>query len=298
MNNNLDEKIDLIQNLNIDDSRFIVSVYTAYKKHQEVLDNKIKASSIIAKSNFMNPVPNIVDLDLIWCKPYFYTKMRLHLNSIIEKITNTSISKIAENPSLFCRKISISKISRNFKKSDSEIDIVDFIKVLAQKKAENPDYNTDFIFIAEKIDEEAIFKKEHILKAIDIINTSSSKTQFEKIYNDVYSYLKEDFVANNFCDFQNNKCVSQRHFRTFPLNRKNGCCFTRIRTCPHLQNNGSCDVECMACRLFSCPYLSKRGIEYYAGDFVLLKAFLTKKQRKHLVFDFYASKEKVLHKVF
>lgn len=297
MDNSLNEKINLINKLNTDDSRFIVNVFTAYKKHQAVLNDKLKSSSIIVKNEFLTPIPNIVDLDLIWCKSYFYTKMRLHLNEIIEKISNTHISKIAENPSLFCKNISLAKTSRKFKKSDSEIDIVDFIKILAQKKFENPNYNTDFIFIAEKIDEETLFKKEHILKAIDIINISSPKAQLEKIYEEVYSYLKEDFVANNFCDFKDNKCVSQRHFRTFPLNKNNGCCFTRIRTCPHLQSNGSCNVECMACRLFSCPYLSKKGIEYYASDFVLLKAFLNKKQRKHLVFDFYTSKEKILKRV-
>ncbi len=63
------------------------------------------------------------------------------------------------------------------------------------------------------------------------------------------------------------------------------------------KKNGECNVECMACRLFSCPYLSKRGITYYASEFVLLKAFLTKKQRKHLVFDFYTTKSNVLKKV-
>ena len=56
-------------------------------------------------------------------------------------------------------------------------------------------------------------------------------------------------------------------------------------------------MECMACRLFSCPYLSKMGITYYANEFVLLKAFLSKKQRKHFVFDFYKPKDYVLKRV-
>lgn len=297
MENNLDEKINLIKSINTDDSRFIISVYDSYQKHQRELESRIKFTSIILKDEFSKPTPNIVDLDLIWCKPYFYTKMRLHLDWIIQKLSNTDKSLIKKNISQFCKKISLHNSSKKFKKSDDEIDIVDFIKILHQKKIENPNYNTEFIFIAQAIDEETLFKEEQIRKAIDIINIDSKEKQYERIYDEVYSYLKKDFVANNYCDFQNNKCAAQRRFRLYPLNRKNGCCFTRIRTCPHLQKGGSCNVECMACRLFSCPYLSKRGIAYYASEFVLLKAFLAKKQRKHLVFDFYKTKTKVLKKI-
>lgn len=297
MENNLDNKINLIKSANTDDSRFIINVYEAYLKHKKELENKVKSTSIIIKKEFSKPIPNIVDLDLIWCKPYFYTTMRLHLDGIIDEISNADISQISKNTSQFCKKISLRHSSKRFKKSDDEIDMVDFIKILNQKKLENPDYSTEFIFIANAIDEETLFKEDQLRKAIDIINTTSKEKQLEKIYEEVYSYLKEDFVANNYCDFSDNKCVAQRHFRAYPLNRKNGCCFTRIRTCPHLQKGGSCKVECMACRLFSCPYLSKRGITYYASEFVLLKAFLTKKQRKHIVFDFYKPKAKILKKI-
>jgi len=56
-------------------------------------------------------------------------------------------------------------------------------------------------------------------------------------------------------------------------------------------------VQCMACRLFSCPYLTKRGIAYYGSEIVLFKAFLNKKQRKELIFDFYKDKSEVINKM-
>lgn len=296
MDNILEEKINLIRNLNTDDSRFIVNVYEAYQKHEEDLKNKIKFTSIILKDEFSSSNANILDLDKIWCKPYFYTKMRIHLDGIIDSLLKSDKSEIPKNPSKFCKQVIFHDSSKEFEKSEDEIDIVDFIKILSQKKLENPNYNTNFIFIAKQIDEETLFKEEQLQKAIGIININSKEKQYEKIYEEVYSYLKNNFVANNYCDFQNNKCIAQRHFTLYPINRKNGCCFTRVRTCPHLQQGGSCDVECMACRLFSCPFLSKRGITYYANEFVLLKAFLSRKQRKHLVFDFYKSKQHILKK--
>ena len=111
------------------------------------------------------------------------------------------------------------------------------------------------------------------------------------------AYLNSDFIQNNYCDFENNKCIAQRHFNFYPINRKNGCCFMEVRTCTHLNSNGTCKVECIACKLFACPYLSKKGIGYYANQFVLFKAFFTKEQRKHLVFDFYKPKAYVIGKI-
>jgi len=297
MNTNIDEKINLIKKANTDDTRFIINVYESYLKYKNKLNNQRKKSSIILKSDFTNSFPIIVDLDKIYSKPYFYTKMRMHLNGIIEKISNTDISIISKSPSKFCKNISLDDYSSTFKKAEDEIDIVDFIQALRGKKTESLDYNTNLVFIANTIDEETLFKEEQIKKAIEIINIESKEKQYEKVYDEVYSYLKKDFIANNYCDFQNNKCITQRHFSFYPPCRKNGCCFTQIRTCKHLQKDGSCNVECMACRLFSCPYLSKRGITYLASEFVLLKAFFTKEQRHHLVFDFYKSKSEVLKKL-
>lgn len=297
MDTTISQKINLLKETNTDDTRFIINVYESYLKYKEELNSHKNNSSIILKSEFTNSFPIIVDLDKIYSKPYFYTKMRMHLNGIIEKISNTDISIISKNPIKFCKKISLANYSNTFKKSEDEIDIVDFIQVLRDKKNENPDYNTNLIFIAKALDEETLFKEEQIKKAIEIINIDSSEKQYEKIYDEVYSYLKKDFIANNYCDFQNNKCITQRHFSLYPPCRKNGCCFTQIRTCTHLQKDGSCNVECMACRLYSCPYLSKRGITYFASEIVLLKAFFTHEQIHHLVFDFYKPKSDILKKL-
>lgn len=297
MDTNIKEKIDLIKKINTDESRFIVNVYESYQKHQKEVENKLKLPSIILKQNILALNQNIVDLDLIWSKPYFYTKMRIHLEGIIEKVSKTKELDITRNPTKYCKKVIYHKIYKEFKKNENEIDIVDFIKILHTKKNENPDYSTSFVYIASAIDEEALFKVEQLQKAIEIINIKDKKKQYEKIYDEVYSYLEDNFVSNKYCDFQNNKCIAQRHFGFYPLNKKNGCCFTRVKTCPHLQKGGACKVQCMACRLFSCPYLSKMGITYYANEFVLLKAFLSKKQRKHFVFDFYKTKDYVLKRV-
>ena len=222
--------------------------------------------------------------------------MRIRLNRIVEQVKNAESQEILLCPSKFCKKVIFNNSYMEFTKNDDEIDIVDFIQGIDKRNKAKELDNLSFTFIAKEIDEETLFKEEQLKKAIEIIKIDETEKRNKLIYDEIYNYLKKDFVSNNYCDFRNNKCVAQRKLTFYPLNRKNGCCFTQIRTCPHLKN-GSCNVECLACRLFSCPYLTKRGISYFANEFVLLKAFYTKKQRKHVVFDFYKSKSDILKKI-
>ncbi|MCI8641402.1 MAG: hypothetical protein HFJ59_06010 [Clostridia bacterium] len=293
MEKQLQNKLDIIKNTDTDDARFIINVFNSYNKRLENIKAEKKLSTIILKKDYKKLKSQIIDLDSLWAKPYFYTTTRLSLENIINTIDNTNINEILKKPSKFCKKLVLDIQKPNYIKNENEIDIVDFIKSLDYKKKNNQIENLDFIFVANKINEETLYKEQQLKKALDIILISDYKTRNEKIYDEVYNDLQKNFVSNHYCDFQNNKCVAQRHFTTYPINSKNGCCFTQIRSCPNLKN-GQCMVECLACRLFSCPYLSKRGITYSAKDFILLKAFFTKKQRKHLVFDFYVSKDKVL----
>ena len=92
MNTNISQKINLLKETNTDDTRFIINVYESYLKYQKKLILQKNNSSIILKNEFTNSFPIIVDLDKIYSKPYFYTKMRLHLNGIIEKLLNKEAS--------------------------------------------------------------------------------------------------------------------------------------------------------------------------------------------------------------
>ncbi len=295
-NENFLEKIELIKKINTDDSNFILKVYEAYINNQKKIKMQKENSSIVLKNEFTDLQNNIIDLDKLYTKPYFYTKMRIKLEGIIEQISYIDKLEILQDPLKYCNKIIFNTVSKNFDKPEQEIDIAEFIKSLDNKKKENQIKDFNFTFVAKDINEETLFKEEQLKKAIEIIKINDISKRNERIYEEIYNYMKKDFVANQYCDFQNDRCIAQRNHARYPLNKRDGCCFTRIRTCPHL-NNGNCEIECLPCRLYSCPYLSKRGVLYYANEFVLLKAFYTKKQRKPLIFDFYHAKQKILNKI-
>lgn len=294
MENKIQEKIEIISKIENDEARFIVKVLEAFKKKQNEYENKKEITSIVIKdNNNLDINKNVIVLDNIWVKPYFYTKMRVRLDELVNQVISANNDEIIKNSSKFFKRVIYNNTIKNFEKPEDKIDIIEFIKKLDKKKLEN---NVEFAFIAEKIDEETIFKEEQIKKAIEIIKVENIKEKYSIIYDEICNYLNKDFIQNGYCDFKNNKCIAQRKHKLYPPNRKNGCCSVQIRKCPNLVN-GNCTVECVACKLFSCKFLEKRGIGYWGKEIIFLQAFFNRNQRKHLVFDFYQEKESILNKL-
>ena len=285
----MDEIIKILNELNTDDSRFLINIIKSHNSYIEDMNNKRDNTKIIVKKCSTDLKEGIINLDDIYADHYFYTKMRVKIEKIMD-----SLLKIDKNELLNKRILHNTIYNENRIKTPvfekDKLDIVELIKKMSINNIIN------IKMVASSITDINLFKEEQINMAIEIIKINNPKEKINKIYDYTYNYLKNDFISNNYCDFIKNKCVAQRRFHLYPINRKDGCCFMEIRKCPHLKN-GQCDTECLACRLFSCPFLTKRGIGYYANEFVLLKAFLNKNQRKKLVFEFYKSKEEILKKI-
>ena len=285
----MDEIIKILNELNTDDSRFLINIIKSHNSYIEDMNNKRDNTKIIVKNCSTDLKEGIINLDDIYADHYFYTKMRVRIENIMNLILKTNSVKLSDKKVL--HKIIYSKNRVTIPIFEhAKIDIVELIKKMSINNI------TTIKMVASSITDINLFKEEQINMAIEIIKINNPKEKISKIYDYTYSYLKKDFIANNYCDFINDKCVAQRRFHLYPINRKDGCCFMEIRKCLHLKN-GQCDTECLACRLFSCPFLTKRGIGYYANEFVLLKAFFNKNQRKKLVFEFYKSKEEIINKI-
>lgn len=294
MEKEIQEKIDLLSKIDTENARFVVKALKACKKEREEYKIKRKASEINIKNSEKNIDGQIIDLDKIWIKPYFYTKMRVRLEELANQVVNTDDEEILKNSSKFLKKVIYNRATKHFEKPEGQLDIVEFIKDLDSKKI---NMSLRFHFVAEKIDDEAVFKENIIKKAIEIVNINDTKERYAVIYDEICDILNKNFVDIGYCDFKNNKCIAQRKHKLYPPRRKNGCCSMQIRQCPNLINS-KCTVECVACKFFSCGYLAKKGIGYFGKEIVFLQAFFNRKQRKHFIFDFYQSKENVIDSIY
>ena len=277
------EKIDILKTINSDYSRFILNVVNAYKKRENHLEEMVNENVYNIETREYST--NMINLDKIWADPYIYTIMRVSLDRMMELLEKATIDQISKNGNKFCKQIIYNQHREIQIMPEEKVSIIDFINDL--------NIDSSLHFYAKEINEESLFKADQITKSFILKTIPDKERMYSKLYDYVYDYLQQDFIGNNYCDFIDNKCIAQRHIRMYPWHLKDGCCYREFTKCKYF-NKESCKVRCMACRLFSCPYLSKMNITYYGREILLFNAFLSKMQIKHMIYDFYKTKDEVI----
>lgn len=150
-------------------------------------------------------------------------------------------------------------------------------------------------------DEKNEEQKEFILA----INAILYKTRYERynyIYDTVCNYLDGFFYGKNLYEFKNNKCGEKRNtLSTY------GCCrhnkikwlgpLTKLVICEHLKEDYTCSARCIACKLFTCDYLNKKGIKFRIQDILLLNVFFNPIQKYFIKYMVFTPKEKILRRL-
>ena len=131
-----------------------------------------------------------------------------------------------------------------------------------------------------------------IMKATNIKN---KKKRYSYIYDTVCEYLDYRIRSDNYCDFIADVCIRDRLNGS---NHKNGCCECLERgKCKYLINSTCTMKTCLACKLFTCHTLTKKGIKQKINDYVLIKYFFTNKQKDILQFSYWTPKEIVIDRL-
>lgn len=128
------------------------------------------------------------------------------------------------------------------------------------------------------------------------------KALYEKIYDEMCDYLDNEFKKNNYCDFQNDKCIANRNGAS--VHDIMGCCYSfdnkmiisNVRVCKHLKDK-KCEIKCLTCKLFVCKYLKKKGISYNIDNILGEKYKLNKKEKDILKYNFFKTKEEIISKL-
>ena len=183
---------------------------------------------------------------------------------------------ITSDLNIFYKKIRLLKFISHFKRN--------FII-----KYKSKEYKDSFKRHPDKIDE--------ILKILDILNTKKRKERYNIIYDYACDYLDNEFINNNWCNFKNNMCISNRNK---PKKYQVGSCCTRNYTkmdCEYFDNTiKRCSIKCISCKLFVCNYLSKKGIKYRVNSVIYLKYFLSLRQKLIASVSFFKPKDVIINK--
>ena len=163
------------------------------------------------------------------------------------------------------------------------------IKICDRKDLElELDYNENDLKNVKELEDFILIK--------NAINLKVKEERYNYIYDTVCKILDDRINKENYCEFKDDVCI---RFRNENPNHKNGCCEWKGRgKCKYLINSECTMKTCMACKLFTCPYLYKtKGIKQRVDDFVLLKYFFNRKQKYILECSFWTPKEIVMKRL-
>ena len=128
------------------------------------------------------------------------------------------------------------------------------------------------------------------------INIKDREDRYNYIYDTVCKILDDRICNENYCEFENDVCI---RFKKENPNHKNGCCEWKGRgKCKYLVDSVCTMKTCMACKLFTCPFLYKeKGIRQNVNDYVLIKYFFNRNQKYILECSFWTPKEIVMKRL-
>lgn len=138
--------------------------------------------------------------------------------------------------------------------------------------------------------------------AINAIFYNTRYERYNYIYDTVCDYLDSYFYGKNLCDFNGNKCGEKRNTLSTA-----GCChhfkvkwlgfLSKLVLCEHLKEDYTCGAKCISCKLFTCDYLRKKGIEFKIKDILLLDVFFNSLQKYFIKYMVFEPKEKIMKRL-
>ena len=136
------------------------------------------------------------------------------------------------------------------------------------------------------------------INCIKILNCNNKRDKLNLIYDYSCDYLDNEFVKKNLCEFRNNMCGCNR-VKNKSLQVSSCCESLKSRTiCKHFNKKEKhCNIRSISCKLFVCPYLKKKGINYSVNKIVYIKYFLSLRQKCICLTSHFQDKDEVVSKM-
>lgn len=146
-------------------------------------------------------------------------------------------------------------------------------------------------------------EQNEFISALNAIFYNSKFSRYNYIYDTACAYLDSFFYGKNLCDFKDNKCGEKRNTSSVT-----GCChhfkikflgpLTKLVLCEYLNKETyTCDAKCLPCKLFTCDYLRKKGIQFKIKDILILDTFFNPLQKLCIKSMVFTPKEKILRRL-
>lgn len=245
----------------------------------------------------LNQSKAIIELDNNYFLQISTDLKQLPLNTIdIKQLNLNKIIKLKN----FLLKIDFNNLNeKNYKMVLKKLLVVKKLYKNKIGKIENQKKLIGYIINYDENNEE----QNNFILAINAIFYNTRYDRYNYIYDTVCNYLDSVFYGKNVCDFKDNKCGEKRNCSLVV-----GCCrhykykligplYPKWVECEHLTKEYKCSAKCIACKLYTCDYLKKKGIVFKIKDILLLDVFFRPLQKYFIKYMVYTPKEKVLKRL-
>ncbi len=222
-------------------------------------------------------------------------------SSITTDINNLRLGEIKKK-GIFVLRIDFSSIStKDYKKILKKLLFIKKILTLNNFKIGISEGSKDCIGYLINYDKN---NKSHndFISGINAILYNTRYERYNYIYDTVCNYLDNCFCNQHLCDFKDNKCGEKRNTTSTV-----GCCrhfrikwlgpLTKLVQCEYLNQDYTCSTKCISCKLFTCDYLKKKGIEFRIKDILLLNVFFNPIQKYFIKYMVFKPKEAIIKKI-
>ena len=153
-------------------------------------------------------------------------------------------------------------------------------------------FKTEFILKIENNANLSKEDKEILNNIINILNSKTRKHKYNLIYDYACDYLDNQFISKNLCGFKNNMCSCNREKEK--TKQVSSCCesLKTRKICEHFDNKRkTCSIKSLGCKLFVCPHLRKKKINYPIRKIPYLNYFLSPRQRAICITSIFQDKD-------
>lgn len=139
-------------------------------------------------------------------------------------------------------------------------------------------------------------KLEFVLKAISIKNI---KERYEYLFDVICDYLDSNELCGiGICHFDNGVCIRRQEMKENKVlvdTYENGCCHSFKKSdCEYLIPGKGCSIRNIACKIFVCPYLRRKGYKYHVNKVYIARYFFNFMQKVYMEYEYFVPKEVVI----
>ena len=135
---------------------------------------------------------------------------------------------------------------------------------------------------------------------IDQLLHFEKRERYSYLYDLICDYFDQEFKEKNICAFSCGICKRRQSMidqGTIKDTYQNGCCYSyrKKELCKHYVEGKGCAIKNIACKVYTCHYLRKRGYHYHVRDLYFARYFFNKKQFFYMENTFFQDKTIVLN---